>query len=164
MERMGEGIGPRREALEEPGAVGIDEAPERRPGVPMEAEPETDPGAHWRIPDRQPVRTRHLHRKGLVGLTPVFGTSAPPRGASGLIRRLAYRIPEHRARHWAILMAADRVDVLEGRLGRALARPFEETPFAPIGRQLEKNPLRALGIAALAVVVAGVVAAGRAGR
>ncbi len=55
----------------------------------------------------------------LVGrdhLTPVFGTAQPPRGLSGLLRRLAYRIPTHYRRHWLLLMLADRVDVAESAM------------------------------------------------
>jgi hypothetical protein len=33
-----------------------------------------------------------------------------------VVRRLAYRIPEHRASRWALLLAGDRIDVLESRL------------------------------------------------
>jgi hypothetical protein len=50
----------------------------------------------------------------------VFGTGQPPRGLSGLLRRAAYRVPEHRASRWALLVAGDRLDVLEHRLARAL--------------------------------------------
>lgn len=135
-----------RGPAEQPSAIGIDQAPERRPGVPMEAEPSIDAGAHWRVPERMPERRLHLHRKGLRRLTPVYGTAQPPRGVSGLMRRFAYRIPEHRARHWALLLAADRVDVFEGRLGEALASPLRRTPLAPLAGQVEKNPVRALGV------------------
>jgi len=47
--------------------------------------------------------------------TPVFGTAQPPRGISGALRRAAYRLPEYRAGHWLLLIAADRVDVVERR-------------------------------------------------
>lgn len=44
-------------------------------------------------------------------LTPVFGTSCPPYGLPGAIRKLAYvRYSEGRAAHWLLLLAADRVD------------------------------------------------------
>jgi hypothetical protein len=44
-------------------------------------------------------------------LTPVFGTSAPLHGVSGMIRRVAYRrYSEARAAHWVLLLLADRVD------------------------------------------------------
>jgi hypothetical protein len=51
-------------------------------------------------------------------LTPVFSSAVPPRGLSGVMRRRAYAIPEHKARRWMTLLLADRVDVWEGRLGR----------------------------------------------
>lgn len=130
-----------------PDVVGIDESPERRPGVPMEAEPpHPAQGAYWETPERQRKRFRHLKRKGLDELTPVFGTTIPPRGASGIVRRIAYRIPEHRARRWMLLLMADRVDVLEGRLGRWLARPLMGTRLEPIGRGVERNPVLAIAV------------------
>lgn len=46
-------------------------------------------------------------------VTPVFGTMVPLRSVSGLLRRLAYRIPEQRPRRWLLLLIADRVDVAE---------------------------------------------------
>jgi hypothetical protein len=50
----------------------------------------------------------------------VFGTARPPRGLSGAVRSLAYRIPQHRASRWLLLLAGDRLDVLESRLARNL--------------------------------------------
>jgi hypothetical protein len=47
-------------------------------------------------------------------------TRGLPRGLSGLVRRAAYRVPEHRTARWALLLAGDRLDVLEHRLGRDL--------------------------------------------
>lgn len=136
------------------GAGGADAALEDRPGVPMEAEqPAPAEGVHWEEIPRQRVRATHLRRRGLERLTPVFGTAVPPRGVSGLLRRVAYRIPEHRARHWLLLLAADRVDVLEGRIGDTLARPLTDTPLEPLGRQLRKNPARTIALAALAGVL-----------
>ncbi|HEX7091692.1 MAG TPA: hypothetical protein VF192_16245 [Longimicrobiales bacterium] len=135
------------------GAYGADRALEDRPGVPMEAEPAQAEGVHWEEIPRQRARPMHLRRRGLPRLTPVFGTSVPPRGVSGIIRRIAYRIPEHYARHWMILLAADRVDVLEGRLGELLARPLRGTPFEALGHRVERNPARAIAVAALAGLV-----------
>ncbi|HEX7118864.1 MAG TPA: hypothetical protein VF212_08760 [Longimicrobiales bacterium] len=146
-----------RGPAEQPSALGIDQALERRPGVPMESEPRIDTGAHWRIPERMPERRLHLRRKGLSRLTPVYGTAQPPRGVSGVMRRVAYRIPEHYARHWALLLAADRVDVLEGRLGEALGRRLQATPLAPLSGPVERNPMRMLGVAVVGLVGAGMV-------
>ena len=53
-------------------------------------------------------------------LTPVFSSAVPPRGVSGALRRLAYRIPDYRARRWLLLMIADRIDVVEHRPGRLI--------------------------------------------
>jgi hypothetical protein len=50
----------------------------------------------------------------------VFGTVQPPRGLSGLVRRAAYRVPEHRASRWMLLVVGDRIDALEHRLARGL--------------------------------------------
>lgn len=140
----------------EPEALGVDSSPERRPGVPMEAEPAIDPGAHWRQPERQWVRRKHYKRKGLAHLTPVFGNAVPPRGLSGVMRRVAYGIPEHKARHWGLLIAADRVDVLEGRLGRLLARPLRNSPAHLLARQAEKNPTRLIALTALGALTASI--------
>ena len=48
------------------------------------------------------------------GITPVFGTSVPPSGLSGWIRRRAFRRSESDLRHWMLLLLADRVNVAEG--------------------------------------------------
>ena len=94
---------------------------EQRPGVPMEKEAPAPAGnSHWLEPDRMTDPGYVLKRAGLEELTPVFGTSVPPRGLSGVMRTAAYKIPEHFTSHWLILLAADRVDVLEDRLRRYL--------------------------------------------
>ena len=127
-------------------AHGVDASPERRPGVPMTAEPRPAAGAHWRRPERQRGSEDHPHHAGLERATPVVGTAQPLRGVSGLIRRRAYRIPEHYARHWALLMLADRVDVLEDRLGGTLGTRLRAAGLDQLGGRVERNPLAALGI------------------
>lgn len=99
---------------------GSDASPARRPGVPMETEPRPVGAAHWREPERQPDPGYVLKRKGLEQLTPVFGTTNPPRGLSGLMRRFAYEIPEHKNAHWLVLLLADRVDAIEHNPLRSL--------------------------------------------
>lgn len=100
-----------------PGAA-VDLEPSSRPGVPMERAPHPMAGA------RVPIRRQHsdvrvFKHKGRAGFPPVFGTAQPPRGLSGLLRKVAYGYPDHKARHWMILLLADRVDVWEHRLVRA---------------------------------------------
>lgn len=92
---------------------GPDTERSRRPGVPMEAEPAPAAGVHWLEPERQiPAAPVFMH-VGREELPAVFGTAQPPHGLSGIVRRWAYRIPEHRTRHWVLLLLADRIDVLE---------------------------------------------------
>jgi hypothetical protein len=95
----------------------VDAAPSVRPGVPRVGRPVPDPGAHWDRPEQQGGASL-LARSGLREATPVFGTAQPARGLSGLLRRAAYRVPEHRAARWALLLLGDRMDVLENRLAR----------------------------------------------
>jgi hypothetical protein len=92
---------------------GLDLSPENRPGVPRETPPRPLPGAHWIEPERQPTRGPVLTRAGLPCPTPVFSTALPPKGVSGALRCMAYRIPDHRVRHWILLFVADRIDVAE---------------------------------------------------
>lgn len=99
-----------------PGA-GVDGTQEARPGVPMEKEKPAPAGnAHWLTPEPMRDPGYIQKRAGLEQLTPVFGTSCPPRGLSGAMRKAAYEIPEHFTTHWLLLLAADRVDVVEDRL------------------------------------------------
>jgi hypothetical protein len=52
-------------------------------------------------------------------LTPVFGTSCPPKGLSGLLRDYAYQFGEGSNRHWMTLVLADRVDMIESMVADA---------------------------------------------
>lgn len=131
---------PHAAAPSEGKARGTDLSPESRPGVPMHA----DPHATGERPAPQAGGERHLRRAGLEAATPVFGTAQPPRGASGLIRRAAYRIPEHYARHWLLLMLADRVDVVEDRIGPRLADPIRQAGLEGVADRVQKNPLAAV--------------------
>jgi hypothetical protein len=100
-----------------PPGHGVDAPPGVRPGVPRERVP-ADAGAAWWGRPEQQRGVGALSREGLGAATPVFGTAQPPRGLSGLLRRAAYRIPEHRTARWMLLLAGDRVDVLEHRVAR----------------------------------------------
>ena len=97
---------------------GVDRDPKARPGVPMELGPHPVGGAHWKEPTRQHSDVPVFKHKALKELTPVYGTAAPPKGLSGVIRKLAYESPTHKTKHWLLLMLADRVDVMEHLLAR----------------------------------------------
>ncbi len=55
-----------------------------------------------------------LHSNERPNLTAVFGTSTPPSGLSGMIRRRAFRHSESTYSHWLPLMLADRIGIVEG--------------------------------------------------
>jgi len=88
-----------------------------RPAWPRERFDPGASGAHWDFPERQPEnypRERSIEHKFL---TPVFGTAQPLAGLSGVIRKYAYaRFSEGRAAHWLLLIAADRVNSVEGHV------------------------------------------------
>lgn len=68
---------------------------------------------------------------------PVFGTSCPPRGLSGVLRKYAYRrFSEGRAAHWLILLGADRVDAAESHL-RSFATGRPDNPITETGVRSE---------------------------
>src|SRR5690242_16378768 len=101
---------------------GVDLDWKNRPAVPKEHFVPDQTGAHWDFPERQPERWPRERSPEHRFLTPVFGTSCPPKGLSGLIRRYAYSFSEGRLTHWLLLVGADRVDVIESRV-REMLRP-----------------------------------------
>lgn len=103
---------------------GADLDPADRPSVPKERVPSLN-GAHWDFPERQPEKWPRERSIEHAFLTPVFGTSCPPKGLSGVMRKVAYnRYSEAKAAHWLLLLAADRVDALESALASfATLRP-----------------------------------------
>ncbi|WP_112237839.1 hypothetical protein [Kribbella monticola] len=111
---------------------GADLNPRHRPAVPMERLDPHPYGAVWDFPERQPEKWPRERSNEHAFLTPVFGTSCPPHGAAGAIRKLAYRrYSEGRAAHWLLLMAADRIDAKASTLrtfaSRRPANPITET-------------------------------------
>ncbi|GEJ56017.1 hypothetical protein [Anaeromyxobacter diazotrophicus] len=102
-----------------PGA-GIDLDPARRPGVPRLHAPRPLPNAHGPPTRQESQVTVFMHGRPHKDFPPVFGTAVPPSGLSGLLRRAAYRYPDHWMRHWTVLLFADRVDAWEHRLRRSL--------------------------------------------
>ena len=96
---------------------GVDLDPKDRPSVPRERFDPDLGGAHWDFPERQPEKWPRERSNEHKFLTPVFGTSCPPKGVSGMIRKYAYAtFSEGRAAHWLLLMVADRVDSVGSHL------------------------------------------------
>jgi hypothetical protein len=116
---------------------GVDLDPRDRPSVPRERFDLDRGGVAWDFPDRQPEtwpRERSIEH-GI--LTPVFGTTCPPRGLSGVVRKLAYRrYSEGRAAHWLLLLAADRIDAVESHL-RSFATLRPDNPLTQTGVRSE---------------------------
>ena len=97
---------------------GVDADPENDPTYPMK---ERNNGEHagytWERPPQQPVNIEVLHSNERPNISATFGTSVPPSGLSGMIRRAAFRYSENSYGHWLPLMLADRVQVVEGVAG-----------------------------------------------
>lgn len=87
----------------------------RRPYVPKHKLQENT-GAHWERPEIQQSNVEVLHSIERPSLTAVYGTTVPPRGLSGALRRYAFRYSENSFGHWIPLVLADRIDVIEGMM------------------------------------------------
>ncbi len=116
---------------------GADLNPADRPSGGRREVPGIETGAHWHFPDRQPEAWPRERSIEHLMLPPVFGTSCPPRGLSGAMRKLAYRRwSEGRAAHWLVLLAADRVDAVESHL-RSFATTRPDNPITQTGLRAE---------------------------
>jgi hypothetical protein len=94
---------------------GMDADPENEPTYPMKNYTGDD---HNRIQYersiQQPRTVEILQSNERPSPPAVFGTTVPPSGISGMIRRYAFRHSEDRYRHWLPLLLADRINVWEG--------------------------------------------------
>jgi hypothetical protein len=112
---------------------GADLAPADRPSHPKLKYDPQGTGAHWRFPERQPGAEGRERSIEHAFVTPVFGTAQPLHGASGAIRRLAYRrFSEGRNAHWLLLIAGDRVDAWGAHL-RSFASLHPDNPVTETG-------------------------------
>ena len=97
---------------------GVDADSKNDPTYPMKHRSDGEhAGYSWERPPQQPITTEILHSIERPNVTSVFGTSTPPSGLSGSIRRFAFGYSESSYGHWLPLMLADRVSVVEGILG-----------------------------------------------
>jgi hypothetical protein len=94
---------------------GSDADPDNDPTWPMRDRSQDDgPGMNWARPPLQVPTVEILQSVEHLRLPAAFGTSTPPRGVSGVIRRRAFKFSESQWGHWLLLMLADRVDSVEG--------------------------------------------------
>jgi hypothetical protein len=97
------------------------------PGWGVDADPKNDPTypyrdrsqdeglrMDWQRPPQQEPDVEILSSIEHKRLPAVFGTSTPPRGLSGVLRRGAFKYSESHWAHWLLLAGADRINVVEG--------------------------------------------------
>jgi hypothetical protein len=124
-------------------------APKNIPGWGHDADTENDPtypikrrnGAdyerlNYEKHPQQAVTVEIFHSIERPGVTRVFGTSTPPIGLSGMIRRYAYKHSESTYAHWVPLVLADRIDVIQGIIND-LKQGIVPNIFAEKGWQAE---------------------------
>lgn len=151
---------PPREQLQGIPGWGADLDRANRPAVPMER----TPPRFIHVPEGQPVQQAQTVEvfcsPERPGITPIFGTAEPPKWLSGAIRRLAYKLPENDLRHWLMLIAADRVNMVEG-IVEDLAQGHVPNVLAEMGvrAELRHNPAGLVRKALLATAVVGTIVA-----
>ena len=116
---------------------GVDADPKNDPTYPMKNRNNGEhAGYSWERPPQQPITVEVLHSNERPDVTSVFGTSTPPSGLSGELRRLGFRYSESSYGHWLPLVLADRVSVVEGIL-EDLKRGHVPNIFAERGWKAE---------------------------
>lgn len=94
---------------------GMDADPDNEPTYPMKKYDGSDHNRlHYERAPQQPEDVEILHSNERPGITRVFGTSTPPSGLSGMLRRYAFRFSEGSSGHWMTLILADRINMVEG--------------------------------------------------
>lgn len=98
-----------------------------------------------------------LHSIERTEATPIFATSAPPRGLSGKICPFAYKLSESDIRHGLLLLLADRLNVVEV-IGDDIRRGKIPNVFAEMGIAVEfkHNPA---GLGRKAAITAAITTA-----
>lgn len=100
---------------------GVDADPRNDPTYPYRERSGDDHSGRWSRPTQQEPDVEILKSVEHKWLPAVLGTSTPPSGVSGMMRRAAFRWSESNWAHWLLLMGADRVNMVEG-LAQDLAR------------------------------------------
>lgn len=97
---------------------GIDADPRNEPTYPMKKYTGDDhKRLNWDRPTLQEKGDLEvLHSNERPSISAVFGTSVPPKGISGMLRRMAFNFSEGSFGHWLPLILADRINVVEGIL------------------------------------------------
>ena len=140
---------------------GVDADPKNEPTYPIKKYTGDDhKRINWERPPQQPVEVEILHSNERPSVSAVFGTSVPPSGLSGVIRRYAFKFSESEYGHWLPLLMADRVNVVEGIIDD-LKNGHVPNIFAEKGWKAEwkHNPMGLVTkLAATAMIAATVIA------
>jgi len=96
---------------------GVDIDPANNPNYPIKHYNGDDhKRLDWERPPLQPVTVEILESVEQARMPAVFGTTLPPSGLSGALRRHAFKYDESEYGHWLNLLLADRINVVEGIL------------------------------------------------
>ena len=146
---------PTRESLAHIQGWGADLDRKNRPAVPMERTPARFINPQPGQPEQQLETVEVLVSNERPGITPVFSSKQPPSGLSGVLRRLAFKLTENDVRHWLLLLAADRVNMVEG-IGQDLMSGKVPNVLGEMGIKAEFQHNK-VGLAKKAVVATAVV-------
>jgi hypothetical protein len=138
---------------------GVDADTKNDPTYPIKHRTnEEHDGYNWKRPSQQPINIEVLHSNERPNVTAVFGTSVPPSGLSGMIRRLAFRYGEGSFAHWIPLILADRVNVVEGVVDDLLhghvPNIFAEKGMKAQWKYDQKGVVKSLAVGALLTTAA----------
>ncbi len=137
---------------------GVDADPRNDPTYPYrDRSGDTGLRQNWQRPSPQESDVEILQSVEYVRRPAVFGTSSPPSGISGMVRRAAFRWTESNWLHWLLLMGADRINVVEGVV-EDLARGTIPNIPAEMGARAEWRHNR-MGFITKSAAVLGVAAA-----
>lgn len=129
-----------------------------RPAYPKERTPPRLEGIHWDQPEQQAHGHMEIfHSTERPGITPLFGTTVPPSGLSGALRRFAFKYSENDIRHWLMLLFADRINMFEGIFSDLLhghvPNVFGEMGLKSEFRYNRNGAIRKVAFTAVAVVL-----------
>ena len=134
---------------------GADLDPETRPGVPRDKAPYAGIESLYPVIERQVTDVEILVSTEHQRMPPVFGTTCPPRGLSGAMRRFAFGFSENELTHWFTLLLADRVDVAENLLvdlsRGEIPNLFKEMGLATEWKYNRKSVIKKLFVAGASV-------------
>ncbi|MDF2438917.1 MAG: hypothetical protein K0Q95_3293 [Bacteroidota bacterium] len=139
---------------------GIDNVSDDEPNYPIKTYTGDDHDRiRWKRPTLQRETVEILKSTERPTNSAVIGTTNPPRGLSGMIRRYAFKHSENEFKHWLPLLFADRIDVVEGIIEDLVhlkvPRLIKERGWYALAKHAPGLLARKIGVR-LAVLVVGV--------